>query len=416
MALELSRGLSARVPQANLTFAVVPDSEEAKWAKRYGLNIVRRLSRFEYLATFLPYWVLSVCHRLTGKSGFERSNCQLLKEVKPQYLSAVASADLILNMSGIAYIGDGAMSRWRAYIDHFPCALAHKFNKPYAAFIQSYGPFDDPFVAWFAKREFIALPFIPARGSTSARNCRNLVSDSIDVVESPDVAIKLPVADSDWTDRYLDKLGFKRKDYIAISPSAVMQNDVSSQGGASGNNSVHCFSAMLESFLALGHKVLLLGHMYHDTRPSKCDRRLCRDILNHANSEKEKAENARVVEVDLDPMQAKALIEASKLSIVSRYHALVAAVSTATPVVAVGWNDKYRDILAYYQLGDLAIDGRQSDPNSIVGDVMDKAAWWESNRAKVEANWEELHKANLAKVDQAFDKLSSWIESVAKNR
>ncbi len=406
MAMELVRGLKTRVPDADITFAVVGIPEEEQWGKRLGLKTTPRVNYLESLSTKLPRFVFLLFGKLTGNKAFSIEKYERLKRDAKLFTKSVQETDVIINMSGIAYVGDGALSRSHAINSYYPCHMAKKHKKPYAGFVQSYGPFQDRFVAWLAQKEFQAIPFIPARGKRCADHCRKITAPE-KVYCFPDIAINLPAANPSWASDYLKGIGLLPESYIVLSPSSVMRNTVAKNEGSLGHKSVIAFRKILQNLLDAGEQIILLPHMYHTSRPERCDRVVCHEIIEGVEPTKRKS--IHVIEDDLDPMQAKALITSSKLSLVSRYHALVAAISTATPVITLGWNDKYRDILDFYDLSEMAIDAANHSPDQVLEIFIEKKAQWLSDGAKLTTRMADLQSRNKASTDEAFNMLASWL-------
>ena len=101
------------------------------------------------------------------------------------------------------------------------------------------------------------------------------------------------------------------------------------------------------------------------------------------------------------------MISKSKTAIVSRYHALVAAISTGVPVVAVGWNVKYYDLMEYYGIESMAVDTRKNNPQQLAEKVFAKLAEYQStDYARI---LREKQPENVEKVESAFDLLCKWL-------
>ena len=114
--------------------------------------------------------------------------------------------------------------------------------------------------------------------------------------------------------------------------------------------------------------------------------------------------NCKIVRDDLDVWQAKSLIAESKNAVVSRYHALVAALSTAVPAFAIGWNIKYQDLLNYYGIDSMSVDIRENNPGQIAEYALTKIDEFKSNQILI-----EKHLANQKKVNQAFELIGCWL-------
>jgi polysaccharide pyruvyl transferase WcaK-like protein len=312
-------------------------------------------------------------------------------------------------MFGISYVGDGVHKFSDGLSDYSSCYYAKKFNIPYNRFIQSYGPFNDYKVRYFAKKEFDSLPFIYARGKNSASYCRVITKSK--VYDIPDLAVLLNKADENWTNLYLKKLNLKKKSYIVISPSSVIYNLPIRVGGSIREKHVESIVKISKILIDQGNQLLFLPHMYSDNK-LECDREVCYLIVKELSPEQKN--NVRVVEDDIDAMQAKSLIASSTLAVVSRYHALIAAVSEATPVVTIGWNIKYYDLMEYYGIEDMAIDARQFEPDELLKKFIEKKQFYENTDNQLV--YEAMSKRVDQKVLAAVKHFENWIvDATRKN-
>ncbi|MDY6905677.1 MAG: polysaccharide pyruvyl transferase family protein [Thermodesulfobacteriota bacterium] len=414
MGLTLMNELKKKYRNIDFTFAVTATSYDAErqWAKKYNVKIVRRdrlhihilnKTKLLQLLRHFKYKGITLSEYIPSKNYWS--------EVHQEFINSVRDTDIIIDMNGISYVGDGTRNFFEGLEYYTNFYYAQKENKPFARFIQSFGPFDDWKVRIFARNEFKYLDFIPARGKSSAEFCKQIVKNQSKVYDFPDVAIILPKASDEWLEEYLHDHDLRKDHYIVLSPSSVIHNIHDHNGLSVGQNHVESFYLIAEQLLLNNEKLVFLPHMYSDNK-KECDREVCRNIIdkikNELNNEQYQS-YIHLVEEDINPMEAKAIITGSKVCVVSRYHALVAAVSSKTPSVAIGWNVKYKDLLDYYDLANYAIDARQLTPESLSKIVCEKLKDLEGNK-EVIAKMEALHQDNIKKVYNGFKLLQNWID------
>ena len=405
MGLTLVNELKKRIENIDFTFAVsATDYEQEKiWADRYKLKIIKQDTITTYILN--KSYLRDAYQFLTGKSKLVQYKNQETRsfwlKIHDQYMMVYQEADIVIDMMGTSYIGDGVKEFTEGLSSYSSFYYAKKHNKPFARFIQSFGPFDDWKVRIFAKNEFKSLPFIPARGKNSAAFCRSIVSDKTKVYDFPDSAILLP-EDKEYAEKYLTVHGLEKKQYIVVSPSAIIKNSLKkSTSGSIGSKHIESFVLFCTKLLDEGEKIIFVPHMYSNVA-YHCDREVSREVLELLNSS-----NCFIVEEDINPMEAKGLIASSKYAIVSRYHALVAAASTGTPVITIGWNIKYFDFMEYYNIEDMSIDIRLYEPEELsqrVLKLIDTVTTQEYDNC-----FECLHPKMVKKVNLAFDVLANWI-------
>lgn len=419
MALTLITELGKRFPQAKISMAVssIDMQQELIWWKYYKNmgyridKIVPRSTITSYLLNRFP--IKRFYQKLSGKSNLSayknQKDRKFWLEQHKKFLDEIRQSDLVISMYGISYVGDGVHRFTDGLSDFSPYYYARKYGIPYTRFIQSYGPFDDIKIRFFARKELNNLPFVFARGKNSAAYCRTIVDDKNSVKDMPDLAVLLPKDDGEWVDDYLKKSGLDRHGYIVVSPSAVIYNMPNRVGGSVGKKHVESMVLIVQELARRGHKILMLPHMYSDKKHD-CDREICFKIFNKLDEQERLA--ICIVKEDVDAMQAKGLIAASTMAIVSRYHALVAAVSTSTPVVTLGWNIKYQDLMEYYCIDDTAIDVRNYEPDEIVQKVMEKIKFYKDENSML--IYKSMNDRVRKKVYSALDILADWIVDVAK--
>lgn len=413
MALTLVEQLKMRIDGTEFVFAIVPESyeQEKKWANYYGLEIVRRGNIISYLAS--TYKLIGLAKTVYKFARRRQTHLQAnpskldSNAINKEFMAACSSCDAVIDMQGTSYVGDGARGPFEGLVSYSSLYFANKYKKPFIRFIQSFGPFYDWKVRFFARRNFNQVDFIPARGKESARHCREIVKDPEKVFDFPDCAILLPTADADWTNDYLAMLGLAIKEYVVLSPSVIIYNLAPDVGGSIGEKHIETFSLIAEKLLSSKNNILFLPHMYSDDK-SECDREICRKVLRQLSDINIDTSKCKIVEDDLDVWQSKALISKAKAAVVSRYHALAAAASTGVPVVTIGWNIKYSDLTEYYGIENMAIDVRSATPQQISHKVLEKLVAYNTNKSLVKI-MTKRQQENAEKVRQAFDMLAEWL-------
>jgi polysaccharide pyruvyl transferase WcaK-like protein len=415
MALTLVKELNKRFNDVHFTFAVTPNAmdEELYWARKYGLDVVARdnpVTWWLYGTSIGGFarLVLSIFRKLKHSKNLVMTNAQKnAVSIHSDYMDAFEQTDCVIDMSGITYVGDGVHGSLHGLKSYGNFYYAKLNEKPFVRFIQSFGPFDDWKVRYFAKKEFKSLAFIPARGKQSAEFCRALVRDKSKVHSFPDVAILLP-PDYSWANSFIHENHLTSKGYAVVSPSSVIYRSVSkSVGGSVGEKHVESMVKVCEGLIQMGEKIVFLPHMY-SKNSAECDRQVARLIANRLPEE-----SYLIVEEQLDPMMAKGLIALSKFAIVSRYHALVAALSTNVDVITIGWNIKYQDMMEYYDKDKYAVDMRQHEPKKLAQKVLDLVNEFDTKTEHIVGSDSYSAQENAKqRVDESFDLLASWINSV----
>jgi polysaccharide pyruvyl transferase WcaK-like protein len=397
---------------AEFTFAVDPTyiDLEDQWATLYGVKVAPRdtLSTF-FRRSYLFRALLRLSQRLNRKAGLMAQKPCDWNTVHKQYVDAFQKTDCIINLNGIAFVGEETRSWMNALTQRTDSIYARRLNKPFFRFIQSYGPFKDWRVKLLARSEFKRLPCVMARGRLSESHCKE-VSRGVPVYSFPDVAITLSCADDTWLEEYLNKFGLETKGYIVLSPSAVIASMPTRKNSSVGHRHIDLYAEIAKHYISRNKALLFLPHMTSPD-PINCDRRVCEAVLRKLSTQGIDTASCYCVDDELDCRELKTLIKASQLAIVSRYHALVAALSTGVPVVSIGWNEKYQDLLEFYESGEFAIDVRAGGPEVVSNAVLRKTQGWTNKRIeRLKNSQPELE----CMVDKAGKICADWVLKVTE--
>jgi colanic acid/amylovoran biosynthesis protein len=410
MALSFMDQIKRHLP-AEFIFAVPPTRIELEriWAERYGVEVVPCDTTLNYLVMRLPPLQLIVWlkRHLRGVNFNLNEYIQFWRSVQKECQDAFSKADCIVNLNGIAFVGDGTRSWFSSLEECTSSIYAKKHNKPFFRFIQSYGPFKDWRVRLLAKMEFANLPCVMARGELAAGFCSR-VAGNVPVYAFPDVAITLQHAGKTWLYDYLKQFNLQLGDYIVLSPSAVIASIPTESSSSVGGKHTIVFSMIAKYYLSLSKPILFVPHTTSPT-PAECDREVCKEVIEMLAKEGIDTSRCYIVNDELDCRELKALISGAQLAIVSRYHALVAALSTGVPVVTVGWNDKYQDLLDFYKSAQFAVDARTGEPSTVAKIILQKANAWTSDQTMLVRNRQpELE----SMVNKAGKICADWILAV----
>lgn len=410
LAICLREGIRNRIKDAELIFAVPSEKSEFDMAAHYGCKAIRKVSERMIKMNRLPVprWAYKFMYALTkrGSSYLE------IKPTVAEWKNTIKDCDAVLNLSGISFVGDGMRPSSTSLEELLPFRQAREYNKPYARFIQSFGPFDDAEVAAYAREELIKLEYIFVRGKSTAAKCRDLLGGASVIEDYPDCAIMLPCESASWGECFLRDRDLASEQYVVLSPSAVIRNRKPVADEATGEIYEASLIQIMRRLVDEGLTVVLLPHSRNKRSPQLCDEKVCEAIHKRCLEQGVSPESVHMIADSLDAVQAKRVIANSSLAIVSRYHAVVAAISTATPVVAIGWNIKYKDIMNYYDLAEWALDAREFDADGLSAQVVIACKWWLDEGATRISAMEEAQQKCEVRVGEAFDQLCNWLIKV----
>ena len=261
-------------------------------------------------------------------------------------LKAIHRADIVLDVAGISFVdGRGIVTLgYNALMTSTPLLL----GRPVVKAAQALGPFQHRLNRFFAALILGRLQAICARGRATEAHLRTLGLDNVHLVA--DLAFSMEDSDA-AVQRAQRRLGAASRDRVAVIPSAVVQEYARGRGIEYRAELVKFIDALCED---RGFDVVLIPHAIRPAaRAGRMnDLPLCREIHSALKSRR----HCHLVDESLPPAELRALIDLCEVTVTSRFHAMVSALATGTPVLVVGWSHKYAEVLEPFGLAEQAMD------------------------------------------------------------
>lgn len=271
---------------------------------------------------------------------------------------ALLDADIVLDLAGISF-SDGRgipILVYNVAMTGLPLLL----GKPVVKCSQALGPFEDVLNRGAAKLVLRRVAAICARGSESFRHVAELeLGGDPPVVEAADLAFLMKVSEAaeQRADHLTSGLG---ADYVAVVPSAVVRGYCS----RAGIDYVDIVATAIDRLLARGEAVVLLAHSVRpsDKESRMNDRPVCREIFKRAS----RSDRLLLLDDSESPSVLRALIGGASLLVTCRFHAMISALTTETPVMVVGWSHKYAEVVAEFGLSEYVLSYEQLSDSGLV--------------------------------------------------
>lgn len=265
--------------------------------------------------------------------------------------------------------------RWR--LDHY--RTIKRAGKPLIFMPQAFGPFSNPRLAERV-RDLLALADVVAcRDRQSLDYVQQLGLTGPRVQYVPDITVRAPATapadEAAWAET------------VAIVPNLRM---VDKTGPQRADAYVEFQAGLINRIVKRGLKAALVLH-------ESFDYGIATVIA--------KTSGKAVDVIHRDPLQTKGIIKASKAVLSSRFHALVSALSQATPCLGTSWTHKYRELFSDYAVADclLPVDASASaiddqldriltEPSrsAIIETLRERAAWHRQEILNFTASLEPL--------------------------
>lgn len=264
-------------------------------------------------------------------------------------LRAILRADLVLDVAGISFVdGRGvATLGYNVLMTSTPLLL----GRPAVKVAQALGPFESRLNRFFASRLLPRLQAICARGASTETHLKTLELDN--VRPAADLAFSMQMSEP-AIQRAERRLGDANRTRVGVIPSAVVQGYAKKKGIDYAAELIRFIDVLCEE---RGFEVVLIPHAIRPDAPASRmnDLPLCREIHSALKS----TTCCHLVGESLPAGDLRALIDRCEVVVTSRFHAMVSALATTTPLLVVGWSHKYEEVLKPFGLEGQAMDYAQ---------------------------------------------------------
>ena len=319
----------------------------------------------DVISTF--FWIISV---------FFNSPIFLNKSQK-QIFRAIKTSDLTINCWGIAYSDKlrkrGIMSTiWPDMI-----AMLSKKNKVLTVhYTASFGPIKFGRTKYSIKKALNNyFDLIIAREN---RSKDELLDKGIktSIIVKPDTGLLLPIKkEIDWPAFDEDKK------YIGISVSYQMRKQWS--------NTIDYveYISQIANFLIKETNCNIILF------PNDFDENIIDDYTVAAEINKKIIDKSKVEIFELYNFSAssfKYYISKCEIVVASRYHTVVASLSSKVPVFVIGWHYKYKELLSHFNQEQFFVDESGEEINTCNSRILELWKSREKNKKEIEANWDKV--------------------------
>ncbi len=270
---------------------------------------------------------------------------------KNKEVNALVKSDVLVDLGGITFVN----GREKFLIYNVATILPSLIlGKKVVKASQAMGPFS-------GINRRIACIFLPrvhsihARGAITRAYIDTLKLDN--VVDSTDYAFLLEASDDEKNKakKTLKKYGFNKElEKVGFMPSEVIYK----KSLKSGKDYIGFCVATIEQLLKDNRQVWLMAYSARsgtDARHNN-DLPVCREIARAIDSE-----NLIFIDDELSAQELRIIIGKMDIIITSRFHAMIASLSTATIPLIIGWSHKYAEIMSMFDIEFLALDSKELD-------------------------------------------------------
>ena len=305
-------------------------------------------------------------------------------------LRHLRDADVVVDVAGISF-ADGRgipIVVYNALMTSVPLLL----GRPTVKASQALGPFRSPLNRTLARLVLPHLRAVCARGAATERHLADL--GLTNVTPAADLAFTMRMRD-DAVARAAILVPRNEPVVVGVAPSAV----VDGYCRKAGIDYVGLLSSFVERMIdERGVHVVVFPHSSRRrvTGGRMDDRPVTRAL--HAASPR-----TQLIDEPLGPVELRAVIARCDLLVTSRFHAMISALATATPVLVVGWSHKYAEVLDEIGLEGCAVDWRDSDAAALAA----RATELLDGAGEIRATIEKALPAVLARSERNYEVIAS---------
>ena len=313
----------------------------------------------------------------------------LTKKLMPlrKLFSLYKQSDVIIDYWGLMFTDAKKRTLMMRLLEGFPMFLGKIFGKVVIKYTADFGPFYTSVNKKVAKFYLNHVDFVIARSKTSSDSLKKL-NIKTPIIICPDTALILK-ADNALPEEVaplnLDNL-------ICLSVSHVAERK------AGHDNYIKQMAQLCDYLVnSVQTDILIVPNEIAPEKPELDDVRVAHEIAEAVQSKSQVA----VFDKTFTAPQLKGIIAKSKIVIASRYHTVVAALSSGVPTVSLSWHEKYRDLMSLFGQQEHVCDLETCDFDTLTSAIMNV---WENRsgiRNEINEHIPEVKKSVRYGAEQA---------------
>jgi polysaccharide pyruvyl transferase WcaK-like protein len=331
-----------------------------------------------------------------------------LQKLLPEALQALDQSDVLIDLAGVAFI-DGR----EKFLPYNVLTLVPAFilNTPVIKFSQALGPFQHRLNRLLAKPTLKLCKQIFARGASTHEHLQSLKLKNLYPAPVADVAFRhrpeysLSSENLHRVAELIERLQQERRPLIGVCPSSVLAaKDLHDNGGYTESLTTLC-----DNLKKQGYAILLFPNATrHDLSPKlrNNDLPVIQKIAQRLTANGDSPGAVYAVDFDINTNGIKQLMPFCKTLMVSRFHAMIAALSAKQPVIVLGWSHKYKEVMDSFELGDLVYDFKQADMAAISDTIKSII----EDQSQIEPKLNQHLQTNMQSSYQQFEYLFSTLD------
>ena len=293
-----------------------------------------------------------------------------LMRLAPASVRDLGRCDVLLDVAGVSFIDGREKFLPFNVLTVWPAML---LGVPVVKMSQAMGPFSGGLNRFAARRILPRCSGVFARGDSTLENLRELdlgeppLNEAADIAFLHETTYALSAENPDHLDELLAAMAEasdRGRKIVGLCPSSV----VAAKAAKRGESYPDALARFVESTTDAGHTVLLFPNATRESSGEKLrnnDLPVIAAVMERLDDKTRDSGALIAVTHDLNTASIKELIAACDVTLVSRFHAMVGALSSAVPVGVIGWSHKYLEVMEQFGLGEMVLDHTEGDPEAL---------------------------------------------------
>lgn len=258
----------------------------------------------------------------------------LIKSKKTKINSSIFCSDLVLDISGISFVENRGLK----YLIYNSLTVLIPFNlgKKIIKLPQSFGPLNSKFYKFVSRKCLSKCKVIFSRGLISKKTLDEIGIKNIQIT---DLGFARNIDASD-----------NKTNVIGIQPSIVVKKYFKKI-----NLDYEIFlSKLIDKLLKLNFKIIVFPQSYSQI---ESDYTFNDSIIINMLEKKFLSNNSiEFINNDLSLEEIFEIYQKLDICITSRFHGMITSLMSEVPVIVIGWNHKYEEILMDFNLEKFSLD------------------------------------------------------------
>jgi len=310
----------------------------------------------------------------------------------PGDIRGLAGSTALVDLAGVAFIDGRAKFLPFNVLTLLPAWL---LGTPIVKMPQATGPFRNSANHALAARVLPMCRMLWARGARTREHLEESGFRGLNFAQADDIAFNHrdaysltrdggPALDARFAELEVLRPG-EGGGIIGICPSSV----VAVQSRKSGGNYEQVLSVLVSELLNAGHAIVLFPNA---TREAAGDAERNNDIpvIRRVRDAVGDGDRLMAFDLDMNTAQIKHVIRGMDAVLVSRFHAMVGALSLQVPAAVLGWSHKYAEVMARFGLEGNVMDYKAMSAADLRASVQRVYGQREEMRAAIAAALPEV--------------------------